>query len=220
MDFSSGYKGDIIELIIKLKNCTFKEAVDEIKSIAGNYTPSPKIKKESLVTDKVTEITDGKLVDYLTNKRGIPIIIARYYCKEIHYHIGKKHYKAIGFKNDKNGWELRNPYWKGGTNPKTITTIEGKGKMINVFEGFIDFLSCLAEHKTLKLYNTTIILNSAVFASLLPQNRAYNVFTDNDEAGNEVLEILSEIGTVMDYRESFQPFNDYNDYWIDKLKIK
>jgi hypothetical protein len=61
-------------------------------------------------------------------KEGYLFEIAKYYCKEIHYHIGEKQYKAIGFKNDKDGWELRNPYWKGGTNPKTITTIEGRGK--------------------------------------------------------------------------------------------
>jgi hypothetical protein len=92
--------------------------------------------------------------------------------------------------------------------------------MINVFEGFIDFLSCLAEYKTMKLHNKTIILNSVVFASILPQNKTYNVFTDNDEAGNEVIEIVSAFGNVKDYRKSFQPFNDYNDYWVDKVKRK
>ena len=58
-----------------------------------------------------------------------------------------KYTMAIGFKNDSGGYELRNPYFKGSSSPKDITTFNNGAKEATVFEGFIDFLSFMAIHK-------------------------------------------------------------------------
>ena len=89
------------------------------------------------------ELGSTALTSYL-HKRGIPVEIAQKYCREIRYQIGEKIYYGIGFQNDFDGWEIRNPYFKGSTSPKDTTTIQNGCKQVCVFEGFIDFLTYLA----------------------------------------------------------------------------
>ena len=66
---------------------------------------------------------------------------------------------ALGFKNDRGGFELRNKFLKLSTSPKAITTIHGAAKALNVFEGFMDYLSALTYYNTSQLEGTAIILN-------------------------------------------------------------
>ncbi len=48
----------------------------------------------------------------------------------------------MGFKNNFGGFELRNKYFKGSSSPKEITLISNNSPdRLNVFEGFMDFLS-------------------------------------------------------------------------------
>ena len=51
-------------------------------------------------------------------ERAIPFEVAGRYCKEIHYDLRNKRYFAIGFPNDKGGYEVRNKFFKGCVAPK------------------------------------------------------------------------------------------------------
>ena len=76
----------------------------------------------------------------------------------------KRTYYAIGFANDALGWEIRNMYFKGCVAPKAVTTIKRAAGRLQIFEGFMDFLSW----KTLNpsSMSDAIVLNSL---ALLPR---------------------------------------------------
>ena len=52
-----------------------------------------------------------------------------------------KNYFGIGFKNDSDGFEIRNSYSKICLGKKDMTTIENDSNSLRIFEGFVDFLS-------------------------------------------------------------------------------
>ena len=58
------------------------------------------------------------------------------YCYEVSFtnSDNKKTYKAIGFKNNAGGFELRNEYFKGSSSPKYVTYFDNNAKSIAVFE--------------------------------------------------------------------------------------
>lgn len=49
----------------------------------------------------------------------------------------EKIYRAVGFKNNAGGYELRNEYFKGSSAPKYVSYIDNKANNISVFEGFL-----------------------------------------------------------------------------------
>lgn len=221
-DYSSGLKGDIITLIQNLEKKSFKEIVSGIGS--RHLCERTNTPVASLRVDKVKPLINRKLIDYLSIKRCINIDIAKIYCNEVHYSIGNRKYFAIGFKNNKGGYELRNSHWKGSTAPKSISSvlagacqiglppeIQLESQTVNIFEGFMDFLSALTIYNTDKLKNTTHVLNSTVFADIVPISANYNIFTDNDSAGTDVMHSLSNKGCVNDLRKMFTGYKDLNE---------
>ena len=147
-DFGSGEGGSIIDLVMRLENCDFMQAIHsldngEIKMTASSANPVPAI----LTAPALRILSDAPLchpalIGYL-QRRSIAPEIASAFCREVRYTIGKKAYFAIGFRNDAGGWELRSEYFKGGSSPKHITTIDNRSDTVIAFEGFMDFLSYL-----------------------------------------------------------------------------
>jgi len=81
--------------------------------------------------------------------------------------------------------------------PNYLTTINLNTKNINVFEGFINFLSCLKFYKLDKPNHTTIILNSISFIKhienhLINANKI-NCFLDLDVSGLNAFEKIKSI---------------------------
>jgi hypothetical protein len=76
------------------------------------------------------------------------------------------------FANDWGGYELRNGYFQDGLSPKTITTLQNGSDACCIFEGFMDYLSCLTlQHRRNPEVTTNkrdyIILNSVANVSVL-----------------------------------------------------
>lgn len=89
----------------------------------------------------IQPLRNRALVNYVES-RCISKAVAARYLVEVHYQLNDKHYYAVGFKNDKGGFELRN--FKGGTSLKWFTSITtGQTGAVNVFEGVYDFLFLL-----------------------------------------------------------------------------
>jgi hypothetical protein len=88
-------------------------------------------------------ILEPWLCSYL-NQRRIEKFIANKYCYEVEFTNceNEKIFKAIGFKNNAEGYELRNEYFKGSSSPKYISYLDNKADSLTVFEGFFDFMSC------------------------------------------------------------------------------
>ena len=164
-DFATGEHGDIIDLVCILQHCSIAEAMKHLSSASNSSTvrfstpATPSFSFGGTGTPaahpahhmelvSVKPITHPKLLQYLT-ERGLKM--SDIYEKksdvfsflwEISYKISDKTFFALGFANDAGGWELRNPYFKGCMAPKSISTIKGKdGERLQIFEGFMDFLS-------------------------------------------------------------------------------
>ena len=204
-DFGIGRGGNIIDLAELLYNSSDVSYL--IRQIERN-TPSgvsvslPKAKpntpQNSFENLQVLSIAHPALIKYL-GERCIDIEIARTVCKELHFDTRGKHYFGIGFPNIAGGYEIRNPFFKGGITPKDISLFhnEESKQSCFVFEGFIDFLSFMMlqrkENDGLKRQDY-LVLNSVsnIQKALEPLSHYENVqcFLDNDEAGRKAYQVL------------------------------
>ena len=55
-----------------------------------------------------------------------------------------KRYFAVAFGNERGGYEIRNPFFKGCVPPKDVTLLSVGSATCNVYEGFMDYLSARA----------------------------------------------------------------------------
>lgn len=181
---------------------------------------------------KVQELQNKALTGYL-KERGISERIARPHVKEIYYKRGGKNYFALAFPNNSEGYELRNEYFKGVHGTKDISVvgrkefanekkIEGGGRAVTVFEGFMDFLSALV-HYGKPITTPVIVLNSvamkdrAVKAIRDMQVSKVYLYTQRDERGiearNYIAEELKGID-VLDKSDLYEGYEDFNEFLI------
>jgi len=225
-DHGEGFGGNIIDLIIKIENCTIKEALEflnqDISFSFQQQTPQISLDKpNNFEISKIKKLENMALLDYLSS-RSIDIEIAKAYCNEIYYKNGNKHFFSIAFKNDLNGHELRNKYFKGCIGRKAITTIENGNDTACVFEGFMDFLS----YKTLYKYSPPnedyVISNStALVRNLVSKLEKYHtVYTclDNDDSGLKATSFLKQHHDgIFDCSMLYNQHNDINEYLVRKV---
>lgn len=220
-DFGTGAGGDIFSLVGEMSGETdFLRQADYIAEkmrlpVAKSYKPTPFKEEPTFENVKVTPLESPVLLRYLSD-RGIPKDIAQRYCVQVDYELHGKRFYAIGFPNNDNGLELRNPFFKGSYPPKHITHIANGNARCNVFEGFIDFLS--AERLGYNDGLDTIVLNSVsnLHKAIAPLGD-YTViqsYLDNDTAGRAALARLQrEFGDkVMDKSALYPNHKDLNDY--------
>ena len=151
-DFGTNEGGSIIDLVMKMNNCTFHEAATQLeKAFSGtdlnsfsfhrdNTLDNRKNNEPAIAIRDIREISHPKLIEWI-NVRGIDLPLANLYCREVHYQVRDRVYFSVGFKNDKGGYELSSPTsFKGCISPKEITTIKNGHDTCFAFEGFWDFL--------------------------------------------------------------------------------
>jgi hypothetical protein len=225
-DFGSGEHGDIISLITKLNQVNISEALELIGSGSGcSYVPFKNNRAEStcdtgkISIEQLLEISHPALIQYLL-KRKVSLVFSRMYLKEAHYLLYDRKYFALAFKNDLGGYELRNAHFKSGNTPKYFTTIQGTDHSgINVFEGFMDFLSCCSHYNSIPVFKT-VILNSLSFLprieSMLHDSTKINLFLDNDQAGRTATQrIMDTCGNVKDWAPVIYPdHKDFNEFFM------
>jgi hypothetical protein len=143
---------------------------------------------------------------------------------EIHYRLHDKQYFAVGFPNEDGGYEIRNRFFKGSIPPKAVSLIRQGSTMVNVYEGFVDFLSGL----TLGYGRTedNLVLNSVANREKayrhLDGYEAIKCWFDNDKAGQQCLEALQKRygERVRDFSVLFRPCKDVNEYLQEQQKNK
>lgn len=208
-DYGIGFGGDVIRLVEINENLSFKEAIHKL---AGVDLPMVEIKKKEKSSIEILDVTDIKsqhLISYL-HKRKINVDLAKEYISEVTFLLKDKRQNAIGFKNDKGGFELRNDRnLKIGTSPKWITTIEGNKSVYNIFEGFVDFLSLISYYNT-HPKATTIVLNSvSMIAKVDIKEGKKRFYGDNDKAGDDC---FSKIDGAVDMRGLYKGYKDINEW--------
>ena len=233
-DFGTGEGGSIIDLVMRLENCSLAEAFQRLEDNSFSFhrdniiTPTiPAVQESAIKIQKTLPITHSALLNYLTKQRCINIGIAKCYCSEVHYSVIGKSYFAIGFKNDTEGWEIRSQGFQGTVSPKNITTINNGSNTVMVFEGFTDFLSYLMLKQNPVPTIDTVILNSTANLSkaipFLQSHRTVHTFLDNDEAGRESLSNLHDLLTsseVVDHSAFYKNYKDLNEYWQANHNLK
>ncbi|MCD7937402.1 MAG: toprim domain-containing protein [Tannerellaceae bacterium] len=230
-DFGANEGGSIVDLVMKLENCSLAEAFRKLEnsfSFHRNDIPvaSPVLtnREPAITITDIQPLIHPALLDYL-KERSINTDIAKQHCSEVHYTIADKPYFAIGFQNDAGGWELRNRAFKGSSTPKNITSINNGSETVMVFEGFIDFLSYLSlKQNAYPRIDSTILNSIANLPKAIPflqTHQTIQAFLDNDEAGKRAVECLSPVcKEVIDQSVFYRDHKDLNDYWRDKSNPK
>ena len=226
-DFGTGEHGDIIDLVRALQHCTMNQAIELLtgsKQIAQqdfSFGGERKISKHKLEIISVQSPTNPYLLR--TSQSEESLKIANRFCSEIRYNNTNRTYYAIGFANDAGGWEIRSPYFKGCIAPKAIITISKATDVLQIFEGFMDFLSW----QTLNPSSTcdTIVLNSlALLPRIQEKIKSYKQvegFLDNDDAGRKSFEVLKHFcPSIIDGSVRYRTHKDLNEWLVSQSKIK
>lgn len=227
-DFGTGEHGDIIDLVCALHHCTISEAIGLLsgaKQVAHqefSFGGERKISERKLEILSAQPLSNSYLLRYLA-ARAIPLPVASAYCSEVLFQNMKRTYYAIGFANDAMGWEIRNMYFKGCIAPKAVTTIKRGTDCLQIFEGFMDFLSW----QTLNPSSTcdAIVLNSlALLPRIQEKIKSYKQvesFLDNDDAGRKSFEVLKHFcPSIIDGSVRYRTHKDINEWLVAQSQLK
>ncbi|GAB3963689.1 toprim domain-containing protein [Spirosoma terrae] len=246
--------GTVLDFAMRYYNADIKAALANLERLTGITTQqslfsaptapltppqatSPAANTETLVLRKIIPLSvdsfNGKaLLQYLTEKRGIDPIIAAKYLVEVHYlnNDTGKVYFAVGIKNEAEGYEIRNAYFKSSIGKKGVSFIKGRGEgKAAVYEGFMDFLSALTYFQSVDLgkfqelvQGDTLIMNSASFhertKELLKAGNYTKIYLylDNDKTGQKVKDSLCEelpLFTI-DCSNIYSNHKDFNEFLV------
>ncbi|MBS0032473.1 CHC2 zinc finger domain-containing protein [Chitinophaga sp. 22321] len=225
-DFGIGQGGSIVDFGMLFHHCTIPEVLEKLQAFLSFHRPqvlsqlspmgpapqfSSEEKKIRVIGD--APIASPALLHYL-EVRCIPVQLAQQFCREVRYSLYGKDYYAIGFKNDAGGYELRNPYFKGSSNPKATTFIDNGASEVSVYEGFFSFLSFLMIHQGKNLPETNyLVLNSLSFfkkcQELMEKHQVIHLYLDRDKAG--ISQTDQALALDKKYRDCSQIYGDYKD---------
>ena len=226
-DYGEGKGGNIIDLILALRNCSPYDALRYLdQNDSFSFCPEGFLNEEkhiSIQVQRIKTIVHPGLQEYL-NFRKIPLVVARKYCKEVWYRLKGKTFFSIGLQNNAGGWELRNKFYKSSTSPKSYTYYKRSSSTLLVTEGMFDFLSLNVLEGKLIEASDYLILNSLSFIReikfLLAKYKKVLLYLDNDSAGRKATrELLFQFNNVSDRSDSYSNFTDLNE-WLQHEKRK
>jgi len=225
-DFPLAAGGNLVDFCLRYHGCSVRELLAEFhKDTALQSLPvfdaaghEGRAGKESkLIVTDVRPLYAYPLKNYL-HERSIPLAVAGAYCAEVSYRIGDNFYYGIGFKNDAGGYEIRNKNYKQSSSPKAITTISCGSDSVQVFEGFMDFLS----YQTLYRYGEPgetdfVVLNGAgLFDRALPfleRHERVGLWLDRDITGLAWTRYALSLGSrFRDESGCYSRHKDLNDW--------
>ena len=225
IDFGTGKTYDVVSLVQGIKQCSVSQALEYLSQFDFSFQQQicnitkNESKYEIL---SISEVKHNALIQYLKERRIENNI---HLLKEIHYKISNKKYFGIGFKNDANGYEVRNKYSKICIGRKDITTIKNNSNCLRIFEGFMDYLSFKQMEKSLKKESSDyVILNSVTMIfkleKIIKSYEKIELYFDNDEAGNKATNEVKQLNPyVEDNRILYQNYKDLNDFIISKFSL-
>jgi len=229
IDFGTFEGGSTIDLVMKMENCSVKEALERLSGNMDHFTfhrrPNP-TKKEHRANPieiiEVKEIEHWALQTYLSSRK-ISTKTARKLCKEIHYRIGERIYFGIGLQNRSGGWELRNSYWKGSTSPKDVSLVKNDSKNLAITEGMFDILSLIELMPDIIKSHDLLVLNTTAFVKrMIKEIGEYEnveLFLDRDKTGLEMTELLLErCPNSRDLSSLYGRFKDINEWKVKSTK--
>ncbi len=218
-DHGEGVGGNVIDLVCRILKCTIKEALEFLNDGTAispfKHQPIFNNKETKIDIVNVKDITHTALIQYL-NFRGIPLMTARIYCKEVWYRYKDTRFFAIGLRNAKNGWELRNKLFKNSSSPKFYTYIQNNNKQLIMLEGMFDLLTLATLNESLLKASDILVLNSIAFIrsaeDYIERYVSVHLYLDNDKAGERATEYLTKKHkNVIDKRKNYKNYKNYKD---------
>jgi hypothetical protein len=245
-DHGIGTGGGLVDFVKEFYHCGVSEALQKILSFHPpiNFNnsidkPTFHLHENSLInyndasqtTMKILAakqpVLDQCLCLYLKQRR-IEKSIADKYSYEVEFTNGEKEkiFKAIGFKNNAGGFELRNEYFKGSSSPKYISYLNNKAENMTVFEGFFDFMSYQSLHENQEqLLTNFLVLNSTSFFErsllLMEKHETIQLYLDNDLTGKRWTDLaLKRSPKFKDESALYKGYKDINDWMVNFGKQK
>ena len=222
-DHGTGLGGTIIDLVMKLQNCTISEALlflsDSNYSFSFHQQKSLDKPAEKIEIIKRGAIKHIALKEYL-KKRKIDLHLVQQFCFEVHYSFRGKTYFSIGLKNRLGGYELRNKFCKNSSSPKAISLFQNNKSNLIVCEGMFDFLSLIC-YKPILIENADfLILNSLSFSSELKnyyqKYDCIELYLDRDNSGKKATKtLLEQSSKCFDMSLLYEGFTDINEWWMN-----
>lgn len=218
-DHGEGVGGNVIDLVCKILKCSIEDSLEFINGCMSKNTlinqQSFNEKNRGLDIVRVQDIMHPALIQYL-NFRGISLMIAERYCKEVWYKHKDTQFFAIGLRNNKNGWELRNKLFKNSSSPKSYTYFKSKKKQLIILEGLFDLLSLATLNETKIKASDIIVLNSISFVkaieNYLANYKSIHLYLDNDTAGQQATDYLTKkYKHIIDQSDSYKSYKDLNE---------
>lgn len=224
-DHGLGKGGNVIDFGMVYFNCT---AAEFLKKLNSNFSFHQPLKESAFKESAVAKIivlgdfmlSSTYLINYLANRK-IPFEVADKYCREVRYQMNEKIYYGIGFKTDSGSFEIRNPFMKSASSPKSITTFKNDIDVVSVFEGFFDFLSYQVYARKQSPNPTDfIVLNSLSFFEksrpVMENYKQIKLYLDNDKAGQNCSRYaLSLSNKYKDESSLYKNYKDLNDWLVN-----
>lgn len=207
-DHGMGKGGDIFDFaMLYWKGIKFHEAVEKVQEVCNltipeqavfnKINPRPRLKVAvKLPNYQIQEIKpfgSSEAINAYLRSRGV-FDAASTQLAEVHYYVEdekkqRKEFFAAGWKNELDGWEVRNKYFKGCLGKKAITLIPRDAKKLAVFEGYINYLSWLRQNsghdRTVLVLNSLALLDSGIEkAKAFPE---IDLYLDRDTSGYTAL---------------------------------
>lgn len=254
-DHGLAHGGNIIDLVRELCSCDVRDALRHLEQ-TRLYSPalatpttssargasrrseaSPKKsgpegekEKSSSAFELVSKgpLQHPALLQYLT-KRGIDHDIAREYLSQIDFKPPESagNYFALGYPAG-DGFEARNALFKGFVGTGKAVTFHDKpgATRLQVFEGFMDFLSYLSKDKPSQPVGAVLVLNSTnLWPRALPflnnpRFEEVRLYLDNDSAGDaatrKLFENVEDSTKLADMRSYYAGFEDLNAWLLGR----
>jgi len=174
LDFGTGQGGSWIDLVMAVKGFNYLEALKFLNEIENAEIPAYKNKdtekkqqhnkKNKIKIISVGNITDAGLIKYLHSRaiKSLPAWLLQINYEVLVIETNKKYLNsAIGIKNIKGGYAIRNPKIKMFIGPAAFTYINNNSEIIVVVEGFFNALSLFELYENKNKSFDILILNSA-----------------------------------------------------------
>lgn len=234
--FSEGAGGTTTDFIQKYFHTSVKGALEWAsgQNFSSFHQQTKTLKSNpNYRIDRITDISHPNLLSYL-HERGLSEKVYPF-IKELWFTTNNKQFYAVGFKNNSDGWELRNSFYKGAllrkdisvlpffSNAGSIRSYETGNNIPNrkvaVFEGFTDALSFIEMQKSfegdLLVLNSTALLKKAL--TVLDSYSEISLFLDNDKAGTQCKDtIIEHFPHARDFSHLYSDHKDMNQYLVAK----
>lgn len=250
VDHGAGMKGTNIDLVMKVKDCSYISAVKWLRERYVYLSPDfcsqaafPVQNSASSQVNPAWEILACRNIQRLAllywRERKLTFSdLANAYVRElrIRHNKSRKTFWTAGHRNIDGGWELFMPIqgsFKSCVSPKSVSWIEGNRQCLIIAESIIDAIAASKitgiGYNADKLALNSTRLNDRAVNYLIERNLRYNriiLALDNDKSGKETASImekaLQRMSAVerMKYNYGNDPSSEWKLMWINRSSCK